>query len=248
MTAFQIKPDVGDWRFEYKYRLSPQQYHQVKAAIRPYVRPDEFTSSSDKKRYIVRSLYFDTSDMRAFQEKVDGNCDRTKLRIRTYAGTFNEGSDIRVEMKARKGISVEKKNTFIPVDFYKNFIQCSHWPKNDDPVLVEFERYVHLKNLKPQVLVEYYREGFSAAAQKGLRFTFDQKVRSTRAASLFPIRSVFHYHSRGVIVFEIKCNKSQPDWLYHLVKDHGLRIVANSKFAQAIEVSRPEIVQPAWSY
>ena len=101
---------------------------------------------------------------------------------------------------------------------------------------------------KQKALVEYYREGFSAVPPFSLRVTFDHKVRSTRAASLFPVRSFFRYHNRGAIIFEIKCNKSQPGWLYQLVKVHGLRIVANSKFAQAIEVSRPEIVQLSWSY
>lgn len=248
MKILSIKPDIGDWRFEYKYCLTPQQYHQIKAAIRPFVRPDVFTVANERKQYVVRSLYFDSADMRAFQEKVDGDCDRTKLRIRTYASTLQEAADIRVEMKARKGISVEKRNTFITIDFYQKFMQSNHWPINDNPVLIEFERYLHLKNLKPQVLIEYYREGFSATAQKNLRVTFDHNVRSTKATSLFPARPIFHYHNRGAIIFEIKCNKNQPNWINQLVKGHGLRIVANSKFAQGIEISSPEIVQPAWSY
>lgn len=248
MDTLSIKPDIGDWRFEYKYRLTPQQYFQIKAAIRPFVHPDIFTVATDIKKYIVRSLYFDTADMRSFQEKIDGNCDRTKLRIRTYSCTLQTSKDFRVEMKARKGISVEKRNTFITIDFYQKFMRSNHWPINDDPVLIEFERYLHLKSLKPQILIEYEREGYSATAQKGLRITFDHHVKSSKATSLFPVKPIFHFHNRGMVILEIKCNKSQPDWLYQLVKLYGLRIVANSKFAQGIEISLPEIVQPVWSY
>ena len=241
-------PEIDNWRFEYKYRLYPQQYRQVRAAIRPFMRLDPYTSNTPQGRYLVRSLYFDTADMRAYQEKVKGDCDRTKLRIRTYARSLQENSVIRVEMKARKGISMEKHSTFISPADYQKFIQSNHWPAPNDPLLIEFERYVHLKTLMPLILVEYHREGFSARAQQGLRITFDHQVQSTRATTLFPHSPFFRTHQRGVIIFEIKCNKSQPDWLHQLVQTQGLRIAANSKFAQGIEISRHEIVQPSWSY
>ena len=241
-------PDNGNWRFEYKYRLYPRQYHQVRAAIRPFVRSDAFTSSAPQGRYLVRSLYFDSADLRAYQEKVNGDCDRTKLRIRTYARSLQENPDIRVEMKARKGMSMEKHGTFISPAYYQGFMQSNHWPALDDPLLVEFERYIHLKTLVPLVLVEYRREGFSARAQQGLRITFDHKVKSARATTLFPLAPVFRAHQRGVIVLEIKCDKSKPHWLRELVQAHGLRFVANSKFTQSIEVVRPELVRPSWSY
>lgn len=243
-----VLPDIGNWRFEYKYRLYPQQYHQVRAAIRPFMRSDAYTNKAPRKRYLVRSLYFDSADFRSYQEKVNGDCDRTKLRIRTYSRSLQENPDIRVEMKARKGMSMEKHSTFISPAYYKRFMQSNHWPVLDDPLLVEFERYVRLKTLVPLILVEYRREGFSARAQQGLRITFDHQVQSTKAASLFPSAPVFRAHQRGVIILEIKCNKSQPHWLRQLVQTQGLRIVANSKFTQGIETSRPELVRPEWSY
>jgi len=241
-------PDNNNWRFEYKYRLLPQQYHQVRAAIRPFMRADAFTNIAPQGRYLVRSLYFDSADFRAYQEKVNGDCDRTKLRIRTYARSLQENPDIRVEMKARKGMSMEKHSTFISSAYYKRFMQSSHWPILEDPLLIEFERYIRLKTLVPLILVEYLREGFSARAQRGLRITFDHHVQSAKAKSLFPLTPFFRTHQRSVIILEIKCDKSQPNWLRQLVQAHGLRIVANSKFSQGIEISRPEIVQPSWSY
>ena len=179
---------------------------------------------------------------------MNGDCDRTKLRIRTYARNLQENPDIRVEMKARKGMSMEKHGTFISSAYYQRFMQSNHWPALDDPLLVEFERYVHLKTLLPLILVEYRREGFSARAQQGLRITFDHQVQSSKATTLFPPAPVFRAHHRGMIVLEIKCNKSQPQWLLQLVQAHGLRVMANSKFTQGIEIVRPELVRPSWSY
>ena len=248
MPLSSDKPDLGNWRFEYKYRLSPQQYHQVKAAIRPFVQPDKFTSNAPQGRYLVRSLYYDTADMRAYQEKVNGDCDRTKLRIRTYASSPLKNSDYRVEMKTRKGMFSEKYSTFISPEFYESFLQSNHWPAISDPLLIEFERYVHLKTLLPLILIEYQREGYNARTQKGLRITFDHQVQSTKAKTLFPETPFFHKHYRGIVIFEIKCDKSQPGWLLKLVQSQGLRIVANSKFTQGLELSRPELVRPEWSY
>lgn len=247
MTIISEIPDIGDWRFEYKYRLSPAQYYQVRAAIRPYMKPDNYTLAAPRQQYMVRSLYFDSADLRAYQEKVDGDCDRIKLRIRTYASALRDNPDIRVEMKARKGMSMEKHGSFISPAQYETFMRSRHFPSNTDPVLIEFERYVHLKDLNPLIIVEYRREGFTARAQQGLRMTFDHQVKSACSSTLFPEAPIFRAHQRGIIIFEIKCDKSQPHWMRQLVQTHGLRIMANSKFVQGIEVARPELVRPSWS-
>jgi len=248
MPEMDALPDVGDWRFEYKYHLDFHQYYCIKAAIRPYMRADVYTKKAPNKRYFVRSLYYDSLDFRSYQEKVYGNCDRTKLRIRTYSSHLDENTEIRVEMKSRKGIIIEKHSTFIPLSFYQTYIKEGYWPILEDKLLIEFDRTVRLKSLHPLILVQYKREGYRSNGRENLRITFDHEVESTRSKSLFSYNSVFKTHKRGVVVLEIKCNKSQPYWLRQLIKTHGLRIVPNSKFAQGIELSRPEIVLPMWSY
>lgn len=248
MQLIPVLPEIGDWRFEYKYQLSLAQYYQVKAAIRPYMRLDTYTRRAPNDRYLVRSLYFDTYDFRAFQEKINGDCDRTKLRVRTYSLAPQAIPGVRVEMKSRRGIAVEKHSVFVPPDVLDHFMQAGNWQGSDDPVLIDFERFVRLKHLAPQVLVEYQREGYHAIAQDNLRITFDHQVQSAAARSLFPDRLSFHQHNRGMVILEIKCNKSQPYWLRQIAFEQGLRIAANSKFAQAVQLSRPEVVNPAWSY
>jgi len=72
-------------------------------------------------------------------------------------------------------------------------------------------------------------------------------VKRAHSNSLFPASPAFHEHHYGLIVLEIKCIKQQPDWLRHLVQQHGLRIMANSKFVQGMMVSQPVMVTPSWS-
>ncbi len=244
-----FSPDDVNWRFEYKYHLNISQYLAVKSAILPYMAIDDYTLASPQGKYIVRSLYFDSRFFNAFHEKMDGNRDRLKLRIRTYVETPGDADILKAEIKVRKNVTTEKYVAPISLSDYQYFMNARHWPKNlsDNPITSEFERYYHLKTQAPAVLVQYEREGYRDRTGEELRITFDHKVRSARSENLFPDHPIFRQHTPGLITLEIKCNKRQPDWLHQLIKDHGLCIASNSKYVQAIIVSHPTVVTPAWS-
>lgn len=239
--------DEGNWRFEYKYRLPVQQYLRVKNFIKPYMEIDEYTDRAPGRKYLVRSLYYDSIFLDAFNEKIDGNSDRIKFRIRTYAERMGEGTVLRAEMKVRKGAITEKHGSFIKDTEYLAFIETRHWPEVRDPVLAEFERYVHLKTLEPMLLTQYLREGYRSRSREEIRITFDHHVTSAHSDRLFPAAPRFHDHHYGLIVLEIKCIREQPDWLRQLVQEHGLRIMANSKFVQGMMAAYPAMVTPSWS-
>ena len=100
----------SNWRFEYEYRLAYQQYHLVRSAIMPYMKKDRYTLASPSQRCLVRSLCFDSYNLKNYAEKVDGDSYRVKLRIRTYSNTPPaKDAKIRTELKTRKGIAVEKQ-------------------------------------------------------------------------------------------------------------------------------------------
>lgn len=233
------------WRFELKYRLNWIQYHKMRAAIRPYMRTDYYTRVAPRNRYLVRSLYFDDYDHRAFLEKMDGDSDRVKFRLRTYSVSVSADSVVKVELKVRKGNAMIKHGSLVSLADLQDFLRKKHWPETDDPVLIEFERYLHLKSLQPQILIEYFREGFEDRAKSDLRVTFDHRVRSAHCAELFPSSPVFFrsHHPHG-IVLEIKGRRLPPSWLRRMVREHGLKILANSKFTQGILAARQELYHP----
>ena len=234
----------GNGRFELKYRLSHFQYLKLRNAIYPYMKKDRYTKVAAGNGYLVRSLYYDTYDYRAYFEKMSGNNQRIKFRLRSYSKTIKENGAVRVELKVRKANLVEKYSSFVPVDHYKYFILNRCWPQNNDPVLIEFERYLHLKDLRPQVITEYCREGYESRLNDGLRICFDHKVRSAHAADLFPGHLFFKMHHPHSIVLEIKFKDELSPWLKTLVQNQGLRIIANSKFTQAIQVARKDLYSP----
>lgn len=239
--------DEGNWRFEYKYRLPLQQYLQVRNALEPYMELDRYSNEKPDKKYLVRSLYYDSLFLNSFEEKINGDSDRIKLRIRTYTKTETPSPVIKAEIKVRKSAITEKYVSVINLEEYNEFKKTNHWESEPNPTLEEFERYVHLKTLTPQVLIEYEREGYISRAKEEYRLTFDHNVRSAHSTCLFPKNCFFQPHHPGIVVLEIKCTKLQPVWLRNLVHQHGLRIMANSKYVQGIMVSHPALVTPAWS-
>lgn len=196
--------------------------------------------------YTVRTLYFDTYDYRAYQEKVNGDHDRIKFRLRTYSREISRNADIRAEMKVRKGNAMEKHGVLVSPESYSFFMKKKRWPDNNEPVLQEFERYTHLWGLKPQVLIEYLREGFQDRERSGIRITFDRKVRGTPSDCLFPpIPVYFRDFQPHTFIMEIKCKDNHPVWLRNLVRNHGLKWVANSKFTHGIQSARPDLIYPS---
>ena len=241
--SYDIKQDT--WRFELKYRISMLEYYKLRIAILPFMKRDYYTQIAPQKRYLVRSLYYDTYDYRAYHEKMNGDQDRIKFRLRTYFKNINDNQGIRVEMKVRKGNAMEKHGVVISADDYRFFMNKKHWPDNTNPILHEFERYLHLWTLKPQILIQYYREGYEDRERDGLRITFDHKVCGTHSDTLFPNSPAFfrNFQPHNVIM-EIKCRHKQPVWLRNLIRNYGLRWVANSKFSQGIQSARKDLYHP----
>jgi SPX domain protein involved in polyphosphate accumulation len=235
----------GAWRFEVKYRISIFDYHRLCIAIMPFMKRDFYTDRSSLKKYFVRSLYYDTYDYRLYNEKMSGDSERIKLRLRTYSKKISQQTVIRVELKVRKGNGMEKFGVSITPCEYLCFKKTGHWPSNLNPILQEYERHLHLWALKPQVLVEYVREGFEDRGREGVRITFDHKVCGAQADNLFPNSPPFfrEFHPHN-IVLEIKTKQNRPKWVHRLIHDYGLRWVANSKFAQGIQTARHDLCYP----
>lgn len=243
LTAKDVN-QVIPWRFEYKYRLTLSQYYRLKNDVTLYLEPDSYTKKTKNGRYLVRSIYFDNDQFQAYYEKIEGNFGRIKCRIRTYTETLDKNTVIRAELKNRWGESIEKYSTFVSPGEYEEFMVNRHWPKIENPILQEFERIYYLRAMRPKVLVEYYREGFMPRSREDLRVTLDHNVKSCLTESLFPKPALFKDHHRHSIVLEIKCRRKQPAWLSQLVRKHGLKYIANSKYTQGVEAVRPDLLSP----
>jgi hypothetical protein len=233
-----------DSRIELKYRLTYFQYLKVRNAIRPYMVTDPYTRYAPTNCYLVRSLYFDTADYRAYEQKMNGDCDRVKLRLRAYHAEEAETNPIRVELKMRQGNRMIKKNVFVSNEEYRHFIKHRHWKDLQDPTTIEFERHSLTQSLSPVILVEYEREGYQTRFKSDLRITFDHRVRAAHTRTLFPEHPFFQMLTPRSVVLEIKFKENLPSWLGWLVREQGLKVIANSKYTQCLQIARHNLYHP----
>ena len=245
-TGKKRSTDISAWRFELKYRINVFEFQQLRIAVRRFMKQDHYTAIAPPGQgYMVRSLYYDTYDYRSYHEKMNGDHERIKFRIRSYSKVLDDDTDIRVEMKVRKGNAMEKHGVMVSAEEYRHFMEKRHWPRNDNPILAEFERLLHLWELRPQILIDYHREGYQDRLGDGIRITFDRKVRAVHSNTLFPDEPVFFrdFNPHNVVL-EIKCRHKHPVWLRNLIRDYGLRWVANSKFTHGIQSARKDLYHP----
>jgi SPX domain protein involved in polyphosphate accumulation len=233
-----------DSRIELKYRLTYFQYLKVRNAIRPYMVTDPYTRHAPTNCYLVRSLYFDTADYRAYEQKMSGDSDRVKFRLRAYTAEKSQTDSIRVELKMRQGNRMVKKSVFVPNEEYQHFMKHGHWKDLQDPVTMEFERHSLTQGLTPVILVEYEREGYQTRFKSDLRITFDHRMRAAHARMLFPDHPFFRILMPRSVVLEIKFKENLPVWLGGLVREQGLKVIANSKYTQCLQVARHDLYHP----
>ena len=93
-------------RREYKYLISYNDIDRLRKRIIPYVDVDNFAAEGNQ--YTVRSIYFDTSSLKYYNEKIEGIKIRKKIRVRGYNQKADE-SVVFLEIK-RKNENIVNKN------------------------------------------------------------------------------------------------------------------------------------------
>ena len=163
---------------------------------------------------LVRSLYFDTADLRCFWESDEGITDRFKLRLRNYGVESHPAQSLwQLEVKISKARWREK--------FVSSAFQV-------DGNCGALRAEVDSLRLSPKVLVLYSRRYFEGG---GIRFTVDENISAKDWR--FPV-----VQRIGGFVLEVKL-PTKSDSL-SIVGDptdvFGLRTSRFSKYCAAVEV------------
>ncbi len=222
-------------RFELKYQLTIFEYLKVKNRMISHVCLDDYSARSDAGRYFIRSLYYDTFDYRAYAEKITGELNRIKIRMRSYFENKESAPFVSAELKTRKGSQITKFSTHIPIDHYIRFEQTGSWQTDDNPVLTEIKRLIILNALTPKLLVDYEREAYYPRDKNEVRITFDHSIRFASSNELYPKKAFFRSKDPHLVVMEIKTGSVYPRWLENIITHYGLKSVPNSKYAHGIE-------------
>lgn len=226
-------------RLELKYVVDRTTRTALARDLAALMCPDTHAGSDGV--YLVRSLYFDTPDYMAYQEKLSGAAIRHKLRVRVYGQDLSQIPLIRLEVKSRYLNFVHKITADVPREDYRE-IECAFKQRTlpparllDNDGLKEFFRLQRLYNMEPKIIVQYRRQAFERKEASRVRVSLDDELLATRHLDLFgPLCGARCLLQPGHAVFEIKVDGTLPYWLHLLISKYNLQNEAVSKYCYAV--------------
>jgi len=219
-------------RYEIKYCIPPEVRSALEPQLRAHMQLDPH-GRYERGRYQVHSLYFDSPDWGAYHEKIAGLFRRRKLRLRFYDDRFEP---LLLEVKGRMNNIVVKERLALNerrCDLVVRGLRVHE--EERDPVMQTYNRYATNYEVRPKLLIVYWRKAYVAPLQANLRITFDTHItvqRRTRLDGPDGVRyPVMH---PGVTVLEIKFEHVMPEWVDQFVKRFSLVNRPVSKYCLSV--------------
>lgn len=235
-------------RYEFKYLVPFSGIDALRRRIKPFVQEDKFAGRRAEHQYTVRSIYYENTGYRSYDEKLAGIERRIKVRIRGY-NQPEPGSTVFLELKRKYGPFIRKNRAPVPwselpallrdrdVERHVRVRRAFEQGKEDAR---QFFYQVIAKGMSPAILIAYEREAFFATFDRRIRLTFDKHIRFRRTQDpgiLFEEKSLDPLFRRH-FVFEVKFYDSLPEWLVDVITEFSLQRQAISKYTLSLERAR----------
>ena len=215
-------------RHELKYFISPAEMQVLRGILTPSMQLDP--NGNENNEYHIRSLYFDTINDDALEEKIAGVGNRKKYRMRIY--NFSD-KVIKLECKSKYGDLISKQSVSIPRDLAEQLIagDPDGLQRMRHPLLHDVYREMRTRLLRPAVIVDYVREAYIHPAQD-VRITFDKQLRTGLYASdIFnPMLPTYPVFDDPVEILEVKFNEFLPTYIQSIISGVTAQRSAVSKY------------------
>ncbi len=197
--------------------------------------------------YTVRSIYFDTEDLRFYFDKLDSVRVRKKLRVRTY-NLAEDAAPAFLEIKRKIGRRGLKERLMIDIGEVEPAINGADpeevlpgLPFLSRKVLDKFRFNLRTGDMRPVVLVVYEREAFIGRENDRYRVTFDQDIRSLINPDLEQmfVENELRQFEEDRFVLEMKFDERMPRWMTRVVRELDLRSQSYSKYEHGIDTWTP---------
>lgn len=234
-------------RYEMKYLFPSNVRDGIIPVLLQYMDFDDFGKSFPENAYPVLSLYFDTPGLSSYYEKINGLRSRKKLRIRFYSRNFSDNTPVFLEIKRKYDAVVVKDRLSLTHRECFDLIHSLKIPKNfanarDESFVNEFLWLKLSSGMIPQNIVLYKRMAFVSKINPRFRVTLDDDIETHRADWIQDERNGVRV-SPGYTVLEVKFDSILPAWFHKILVSYNLERVAFSKYCNALEVLRPELVE-----
>lgn len=236
-------------RYELKFPIARRLVPEIIEQTRHGLVADEHTKNSV---YRVSSLYFDTPDLVAYWEKVDGERVRKKFRLRYYS--VSEGLQDNVvqaafmEIKHRVNNTVFKERLRLSDEGASAILATPselanlerHLAPGTDPDRLPIETIVRAAEspgFQPVTVITYVREAWIGQVDPSLRLTFDSLCEAFLPEAYGQVGEAggLPILSPTAAIMEIKFDDAIPRWIRGAVGQFGLSLDRFSKYAAGVE-------------
>ncbi len=211
-------------RYECKYLIGERRLSDLREFIRPFVRPDEHAPTRGDPRYPICSLYLDSSSLALYRQTEEGNKNRFKLRIRSYAD--REEDPVWLEIKRRVNGVICKRRTRVERAAVRRWLRdgCSGPSPPGGLTATEFARLSRDIGALPRLRVRYQREAYQSAGGDPVRLTFDTEVAYSPSpgAALEYGSGIWADTPVGSVILEVKFTDHFPSWVHSLIETFEL--------------------------
>ncbi len=213
-------------RIEKKYPLTPEQYEQIKAGMKNYVKADRYSN------YTISNLYYDTDDYDLIRTSLEKPVYKEKLRMRAY-GTPGDQDQVFIELKKKYEGVVYKRRIILDADTAARYIHHGERPENLGQIGREIDYFMSSYQPSAKVMIAYDREAWQGLDNPDLRVTFDTNLRwrddhldlcaGDHGLPILP-------PEQKQILMELKIPGAAPLWLARLLSETGAFSSSFSKY------------------
>ncbi len=234
-------------RYESKYLVPGDMVPDLREYISAFCSPDRFAGPGGT--YVVNNLYFETPEMRFYNDTRLKRFERFKPRCRFYG----DGSDgfLWLELKHKVQNVTWKIRRRIPVAGWDTLFSCGF--DSADPrvhrvnVVESFEDAIIAFGAEPFMFVRYEREPYVSDVSQYGRITFDRRLSYCTAegsATLLHGRpytfyddavTAIHPDDESPVLLEIKTETNVPVWVTDMIRRFDLSRRGFSKYCQAVD-------------
>jgi len=238
----RIPENLHFYRYEFKYVLNGDRLSSLAKVLDNHLCRDEHCGENGD--YPIRSIYFDSPDMRWFHEKKNGLEKRFKYRLRTYShGDSGYAHPLYLELKGRDGSLVIKHRVRLPVEEFSGGIgggagwlrELLYKTSPGNNVAERFIAQSFRYRLAPSVITDYKRAAWEDHNNPDFRATIDTASTAWRTSWNGLPEGIPEEIIPGGGIVEIKFRYRIPFWFQRFVKEMNLSRISISKFQRAVE-------------
>lgn len=223
-------------RIELKYLIDWRQRDAIVRAWAPFLVRAPFTNEYGV--YPIMSLYFDSPSLTFYDEKLEGEMLRNKVRLRGYGYQWQKLSPLFLEIKRKIDSRIIKFRRKIPA-FDRSLWEPRSWDLGSDHDAAQLSLLVERYRLRPAVQILYQREAYESPFFPSLRVAFDSNLVALHPGQEATPESFsdprYRCMGEAQYVFEVKSNGGLPSWVMDGLRKAQVTQRAISKYCIGLE-------------